>query len=128
MTAKSILATALSFIGEKVDGSDYADLAVFWLNILLQEALPTENSIRAHSGKPILNEAPEIESIDDGIDYAGSITRIALPYGIASFVYANEDDLNQAADNRNKYIAALDEAMKLKETPIVDVYGEYDNA
>lgn len=123
MTGQDILSTALAFVSEKIEGSDYKDYALPWLNLLLQECLATENSIRRAEEREVLAEAPYLSALTETVPYHDSITRTALPYGIVSYIYTNEDYDARAQDARNKYVNALNEAARLTAKPIVDVYG-----
>lgn len=129
MTAQQIYETASAFLYE-VSGED-ADSKAFaipFLNILLQEALDTENSIRAFKGQTKLVSAPYITSLDEDIDYDDSITRTALPYGVASFYFQEAMNNYQSENYRGKYISALRDATKYSVGTITDVYGGGDNA
>ena len=124
MTAQRIYEIASSYLYEK-DGED-ADskhFSVGFLNVLLQESLKTENSIRRYNGEAELKSAPYIASLTETIDYADEITRVALPYGVAAQFFQEAMDYPQAENYRGKYIMALNEAMKATVTAIEDVYG-----
>lgn len=123
MTGQDILTMALAFVSEKVEGSDYKDFALPWLNLLLQESLTVENSIRIFEERAQLASAPYLTDLSETIPYADSITRIALPYGLASHIYVNEDYDARAQDARNKYVNALSEAQKVIPKQVIDVYG-----
>lgn len=85
----------------------------------------TENSIRRHEGRALLAAAQKIASLDETIDYADAITRVALPYGVAAQFFQEAMDNFQAENYRAKYVSALNDARKLSFEPIVDVYGGY---
>lgn len=127
MTGKDIYILASSFLYEK-DGED-VDSKTFslgFLNILLQEALDVENSIRAYEERELLKSAPMLETLDEEIEYSDSITRAALPYGVAAQFFQEAMDNFQAENYRAKYISALNSARKITFEPIVDVYGGWE--
>ena len=127
MTGKDIYILASSFLYEK-DGED-ADSKTFsvgFLNILLQEALDVENSIRAYEERELLKSAPMLKTLDEEIEYADSITRAALPYGVAAQFFQEAMDNFQAENYRAKYISALNSARKITFESIVDVYGGWE--
>ena len=124
MTGQEIYETASAFLYE-ADGEDAESkkYSVPFLNLLLQECLETENSIRISEGLEPLETAQKITSLDENIIYADSITRVALPYGVAAQFFQEAMDNFQAENYRAKYIAALNEARKLVFVDIVNVYG-----
>lgn len=113
MTAQQIYELASSFLYE-VDGED-ADskkFAVGFLNILLMETFPCEQSIREFRGIEPLKEPPFITDINQDVPYQPELTRIALPYGLASWYFQEAMDNFQAENYRNKYLAAVADASK----------------
>lgn len=124
MTGQEIYETASAFLYEK-DGEDAESkrFSIPFLNLLLQECLETENSIRLQKGEAPLEQAPVITSLDETIEYADAITRVALPYGVAAQFFQEAMDNFQAENYRAKYISALNDARRLSFVPIVDVYG-----
>lgn len=124
MTGQEIYETASAFLYEKDnEDAESKNFSVPFLNLLLQECLETENSIRLQKGEEPLKQAPVITSLDETIAYADAITRVALPYGVAAQFFQEALDNFQAENYRAKYIAALNDARKLAFVPIVNVYG-----
>lgn len=112
-TVRKIYALALAKIFEtKGNDSDYDTYSPLLLESLLLETMPYENQIRRQAGKPLVEKAPEIDAIDDTeIDWDDRITKIALPYGLASMLLS--DDESRKAEyvmNRNEFVTALEEA------------------
>lgn len=124
MKAQNIYEIASSFLYE-VDGedTDSKKFAVGFLNILLQETLNCENSIRLWKDMETLDEAPFLTSLNDDIPYQPELTRVALPYGLASWYFQEAMDNFQAENYRNKYLAAVAEAGKVNDGIAVDMYG-----
>lgn len=114
MTGQQIYELASSFLYE-IDGEDEDSkrFAVGFINILLQETLACENSIRECEGVEILKEAPYITSLTDEIPYSAQLTRVALPYGVASWFFQEALDNFQAENYRSKYLAAVTEATRM---------------
>ena len=119
-----ICAAASAFLYETPgqDAESYGFSAAF-LNVLLAEALPAENSIRRAEGREPLAEAPVLKGLDEEVPYSGAIVRIALPYGLASWYFQQELDNFQAENYRARYIAALEDAKRCCEESIEEVYG-----
>jgi len=123
MTGQDIYEYASAFLYERDgDDADSKHFAVKFLNILLQECLEVENSIRAFNDKALLATAPRLTSLTENIDYDNAITVSALPYGLAAFYFQEATDNFQAENYRAKYLAALQSATKYKLTTIEDVY------
>ncbi len=108
MTGKDlyILASSTLYEGEN-DDLDSKKFSVPFLNILLQEALPVENSIRKAEGAELLGCAPLLSSLDEEIPYHDSILRTALPYGLAWQYRVEAMDNYWAAVYRNLFETAL---------------------
>ena len=114
MTAQKIYELASSFLYEIDDeDADSKKFAVGFLNILLMETFPCENSIREFRGLEPLKEPPMISSLDEDIPYQPEITRVALPYGLASWYFQEGMDNFQAENYRSKYLAAVMDASKI---------------
>lgn len=129
MTANEIYTLALSFLSETPAGNETLEaLAPGWISLLLQEALDQENLLRRFDGEKELTAAPQIRDLGEEIDYHPSILRVALPYGLASFFYIDDENDYRAQDFRARYISALEDTTRLREEPIVDCYGGDENA
>lgn len=114
MTAQKIYELASSFLYEIDDeDADSKKFAVGFLNILLMETFPCENSIREFRGLEPLKEPPIISSLDEDIPYQPELTRVALPYGLASWYFQEGMDNFQAENYRSKYLAAVMDASKI---------------
>lgn len=114
MTAQKIYELASSFLYETDDeDADSKKFAVGFLNILLVETFPCENSIREFRGLEPLKEPPMISSLDEDIPYQPELTRVALPYGLASWYFQEGMDNFQAENYRSKYLAAVMDASKI---------------
>ena len=117
-----ILASALIFEKPGAD-EDFQHFFIPFINILLPECLDTENSIRLYEGRETLKEAPFVAGMEDDIPFASVIVRTALPYGIVSHYYQDDMDNYKADTYRARYIAALNDAAKMIEVHVTDMYG-----
>lgn len=93
------------------------------LNLLICEALPYENSVRASRGEAELVALPAVENMEDEVDMSYAICGLALPYGVAAHFSRDDGELYNAEVYRDKYIMALREAAKCRAVDIIDVYG-----
>lgn len=93
--------------GEDLDSKKFS---LPFLNILLQESFNAENSIRKALGEEILAQAPLLQSLDEEIPYHDSITKGALPYGLAWQYRVEAMDNYWAAVYRNLFETAINQA------------------
>lgn len=127
MTGQEIFKRASAYIYENPgDAEDSMQFAVEFLNALLIEALPFENSIRVYEGKPALERAPQIASLNDEIDYHQAIAGLALPFGLVSSLFEEDLDNYRGQMYRNRYLQALFDAQKYSVKPVEDVYNAGD--
>lgn len=112
MTVRDVYAIAAAFIGDREDDdNDERDFAPIYMKVLLQEALPAENSIRKANGSAELTIAPT-PGIDDTIPYSDKIVRGALPYGLAWQYHQDAGNLGLASQYRNMFIEGVENAKK----------------
>lgn len=122
LTAQNIYELASSFLFER-DGDD-ADSKRFclgYLNIMLQETLDIENSIRRSKGVQELEEAPYLLDLSDTVPYSGALTRVAFPYGMAYYFYKEGMDNYTAAEYKASYVDACSSAAKVDYDVIQDM-------
>lgn len=108
MTVREIYVTAAAFIGDREnDDLDERDLTIPYMNVLLQEALDCENSIRAKNGDRELETSPYVTTLDDAIVYNDRLVRAAFPYGLAWQYHQEAGNLSLASQYRNMFIDAV---------------------
>ena len=123
MVANEILKTATAFMFESpTNDVDFHTFFPALLNLVVAEALPYENAYRAANGMDEIQSAPVIDSVDTKVDYCDAICRIALPYGVASYFWQDENNEYRAQDFRNRFIDSLKEAARAVETDAIDAY------
>ena len=112
MTAKEIYEAALSNLFEYPDkDADFKAFFPDFLNLLMQEALPTENAVREARGEELLVSAPVVTDLTEEGPYDDMITRVAFPYGVAALYLRDDMDNFNAQDYRARYIGALQDAI-----------------
>lgn len=127
MTAREIVAMAVSFVGQTVEESgDLVQLSVGWLNVALQEVLPTENGIRRNKRREELAAAPLVTDMDTVIDYDDVLCRQALPYYLACCYLQDDDQDARAVTYYNRYVDALSLGRRMTSESVVDFYAETD--
>ena len=125
MTGKELFALSAGYLSQSAaDSEDLAEFAPGWLNVLLAEALPTENQLRGAAGLPPLEKAPVFTpaTMDEPIPYSDVLVEVALPYGLASDMMRDDDNDYRCQDFRQKYVLALSEAVRALPEPVRDVY------
>ena len=122
MTAGEIYRRALSYLYDR-EGRDPEFQRCFhdFLNALLVEALPCQNSRRAAADLPPLT-APEVRAAEDEIDYDDELCALALPYGLAAYFFADEGEDGKAAAYRERFIAALSDLSRAAPAESADCY------
>ena len=83
------------------------NLATAHMNILLQESLNCENSIRAAHREPLLGSAPFVEDLDNGLVYHDELVRAAFPYGLAWQIHQDAGNLQLATQYRSMFEDAV---------------------
>ena len=124
MTAFDIYKASSAYLSQTAEESD--DLEPFvlpWLNVLLEECLPMENALRAFEGEAPLTAAPVLSQLTDTVPYRAALTKTALPYGLASDFFRDDDNDYRAADFRAKYVNAVNRALCAEAENITDSYA-----
>ena len=123
LTAQQIFKIGAALIAERPnDDPDMVEFSPSYLNIILQECLNAENSVREAEGRELLRCAPFIESLEAEIDYSNHLTRVAIPYALAANFYRESGDNYHEQQFRAEYVSAVNEAMVFSFKPIEDVY------
>ncbi len=124
MTGQKIYEIACSLLFEE-PGVDkfFHSSAVNLINVLISEAVPYQNNRNRAQGKPEI-QAFDLLTLEDDVPLDDPIVKIALPYGLASYFYQDEEDNFRAQDFRGRFIAALEDAKLCELVDITDEYGE----
>jgi hypothetical protein len=124
--AINIVEMAVPYISQTLeDSEDLITLARPMLNTALQEVLEVENGIRKTEGKEELAEAPylEKEDLSEDVPYSPALVRRALPYWLAYRFLLDDDQDARAQLYYNEYVNALNEARKMTQGEVEDVYA-----
>lgn len=125
MTGNQIFEIAASYFTQtRLESEDLQPFVPMWLNVLLEESLPYENALRLYEGKEVLKQAPFLtqEKMNEEIPYASCILRTALPYGLASDFWRDDDNDYRTNEFRARYISALQDTLKTQAQPIQNIY------
>lgn len=127
MLASDIFAKAVAYLSQSPEESeDLAQFTPHWLDLLVMEALPYENTRRRYLADPLLPEldtAPTITGLDTDIPFGDEICRVALPYGLASQFFIDDAEDYRAQDFRARFIAALQDSQRIRSESVVDLYA-----
>ena len=123
MTVKECYEQAVSLIPEKPEENiDMQKFAVTWCNILLAETLCHENILRKGKNLQKLEKVPQIEKFEDEIPFDEELVRRVFPYGMARFVFRENEDVSGSHEFYQLYVNALFEAVPAFAEEIEDVY------
>ena len=123
MTVKECYERAVSFIPEvPEDNVDMQKHAVTWANVLLADSLNTENVWRRVNKIKELDFAPKVSGEDDEIPYNEQLVSAAFPYGMARWIFRENDDVSGSHEYYQLYATALLEATPLEIVEVTDVY------
>ena len=93
MDGNELLKRAMALYAETdTNDEDVKALSVPYINMVLAETFDVNNRMREYAGKEPMESIPEIASLDDTIQYEDKLVKLALPYGLASKLYFDEDD------------------------------------
>lgn len=122
MTVDELYATTKGLMFEKSTSVDFDDNYIPWTNVLLSENFDINNSIRIRKGLMPLTSRPRVTQGSDEIGYEEEMLYEILPYGLAKYLFIDDDheDVNIFDTH---YYNARQRYMKFIEVPIKDVYG-----
>lgn len=124
MKVKECFEQALGFLPEKPEENpELKKYAVNWCNILLAETFRNENVYRRAFGIQELPEIPKVESYEDEIPFSEEIVKAVFPYGMARWIFRENDDIAGSREYYGLYVTALSEATPVIIGEIEDFYG-----
>lgn len=123
MTVFECYEMAVSFIPEvPEDNVDMQKHMVTWCNVLLADALNYENIYRRKNKMEQLVKPEKVANEDDEIPYNETLVATAFPYGMARFIFRENDDISGSHEFYQLYLNALTEATPLEIIEVEDVY------
>ncbi len=123
MTVKECYELAVSFIPEvPEDNTDMQKFMVPWTNVLMADTLNAENTYRRTMKMEQLVTVPKVTSQVEEIPYNDTLVRKAFPFGMARWIFRENDDVDGSREYYNLYAQAVTEATPLEITEIEDVY------
>lgn len=123
MTVKECYELAVSFIPEVMeDNTDMQKHMVPWCNVLMADTLNAENAFRRTNGIAELTRVPKVSGQNDEIPYNEVLVAKAFPYGMARWIFRENDDVSGSREYYNLYAQAISESIPLEYSEIIDVY------
>ena len=124
MTVKECYEAAAAFLPERPEENpEMQKFAVSWCNILLAESFEHENIYRVTNGLEELEEVPRVAKESDVIPYNERLVRAAFPYGMARWMFRENEDIAASHEYYNLYAMALKEATPILMTEVKDIYN-----
>lgn len=124
MTVKECYEQAVSFIPEvPEDNFDMQKHMVTWCNVLLSDALNHENVYRRVNKLEELTRPLRVNAQSDEIPYNEKLVSRAFPYGMARWIFRENDDVSGSHEYYQLYVNALLEETPLEVVEVTDVYG-----
>lgn len=123
MTVKECYERAVSFLPELMeDNVEMQKHMVNWCNVLLGDTINAENAYRRIKGKPELVSVPKVSSQNEEIPFNDFLVVKAFPYGMARWIFRENDDIDGSREYYNLYAQAIGESIPLEVVEIEDVY------
>ena len=124
MTVYECYDRAVSFLPEvPEDNVDMQKHMIAWCNVLLSDSINNENVWRRVNGIKELDSPLKVSNGNDEIPYNEKLVSMAFPYGMARWIFRENDDVSGSREYYQLYTVALSEATPLEYTEIKDFYG-----
>lgn len=122
MKVSAIFDAAVTLMfGVDVDKQDYQPFYINILNVLIAENYYINNALRKSRGKSEMTSIPYITDMEDDLDFEDEFTRQILPYGVAGYIYT-DDDKGLGSEYKNKYEYERNKVFFATYEEINDVY------
>lgn len=123
MTVKECYEMAVSFIPEvPEDNPDLQKFAVIWANVLMSDTINAENVFRRINKIEELTRVPKVKTLTDEIPFNELLVSKAFPFGMARWIFRENDDVDGSREYYQLYAQAIAESIPLEYSEITDVY------
>ncbi|MBR5521126.1 MAG: hypothetical protein IKU54_03930 [Oscillospiraceae bacterium] len=123
MTAYEILEIAFALAGEKIDEFPDKRIALMWLNVIIVEAMPAENTLREKSGLGRVVLPKMMTDLTQVVNMDEQLCRLCLPLGIAAFLCEDRENYYMAETFRQRFTDAMQTTAGARERSVTDCYG-----
>lgn len=122
MTAREIAVSALAILAEPESSlQDFSDTIIPVMNIMLPEMWEINDGLRRARGKAP-EPLPKISALEDDVPYEEELCRSCMPYGLASKMIFDDDDMAKVQYLQSMYVSAMGEFAKAMPCDVEDVY------
>lgn len=121
MTAENLFYSALALLQE--DAERYEEYYLSVLNTLLSETYEINQHLRRSKGLNVLKDIPVLDMDGDEIPYEEELVRSALPYGLASRISLDDNDVSKCQFLHNVYAININALNKGYATAVADCYA-----
>lgn len=123
MTVIGCYESAVAFLPEELrDNVEMQEFAVRWCNVLLADCRSAENAYRKKHGQTELAVPLSVSSKTDVIPYNDALVQTAFPYGMARWVFRENEDVDGSREYYSMYTAAITESTPVITGEIEDIY------
>lgn len=123
MTVMECYERAVSFLPEvKEDNADMQKHMVTWANVLLADTVNAENAYRIANGIEALSAPAKVAGQTEEIPYNEKLVAMAFPYGMARWVFRENDDIDGSREYYSLYAEAIAEATPVICGEVEDIY------
>ena len=127
MLADTLYKNTLATMSENIENSQsYNQFIIPNINLLMEELLDVENSIRIYNKQEPLAIAPTIEFLTDDVPYSDTVCRMVMPYGLAVLLCTGDDEYSKAGFFDSRYQTARQRYAKAIYVPLEDPYDTKD--
>lgn len=104
------------------ENPDMQRFMTVWCNILIAETLEYENVYRKAKGLAELSDVPVLEKESEEIPYNERLVRGAFPYGMARWIFRENEDIAASHEYYALYVNAAKEATPVFMGEVEDEY------
>lgn len=115
MTVKECYERAVSFLPEvPEDNTEMQRHMITWCNVLLADTINYENIYRRVNGLEELKTPLKVSAQSDEIPYNEKLVAAAFPYGMARWIFRENDDTAGSHEYYQLYATSLSEATPIE--------------
>lgn len=123
MTGQEVYEAALSVLCQNIgDNEKWDRMALPWLHMAMNEALPTENSLRQAQGIAPLETAAKPRNLEEKLKVSDKLF-MALVNALAAQLESDAGESYKAQDYRARFAGELRDALVSVPESVVEVYG-----
>lgn len=123
MKVREVYERALAFLPEDMSANqDMQKFMVPWANTLMADTMEAENIYRKSENMPLLAVPPMVTEREQEIPYNERLVAKAFPYGMARWIFLEDEQVGVAREYYQYYAQAVYEATPALITDVEDAY------